>query len=263
MSRGWPLIGRDHELQLIASAIGRRDGHAGVVVGGDAGVGKTRLVREALATSDLAVQRMPNADHTAVPAIRHADQAAPLGVFHNRRIDQSAKNTGLDWFCDRNQVNDLEHGIRDRTDLCFDQPDQRRRHHRCARPYPLPVANRQAPSTKLLVDQMPQIEHISVSELPHPACAVQIDRAVESAAEQLVRVITGERLQVQQSHVSVFPQRGHGVGNRFPAADADDHRRVRRVARNIEHGSRSHPHRHPFSAPHTMRALTRGTAGST
>src|SRR6185312_15617308 len=40
----WPLIGRDNELRLIADAI--RGG--GAVLAGPAGVGKTRLLREAL-----------------------------------------------------------------------------------------------------------------------------------------------------------------------------------------------------------------------
>ena len=40
----WPFCGRDDELDLIASAIGARDG--AVVVLGAAGVGKTRLLRE-------------------------------------------------------------------------------------------------------------------------------------------------------------------------------------------------------------------------
>jgi DNA-binding CsgD family transcriptional regulator len=42
----WPLTGRDEELRAIAMAT--RPGAAGIVVAGPAGVGKTRLVREAL-----------------------------------------------------------------------------------------------------------------------------------------------------------------------------------------------------------------------
>ncbi|MBS4754230.1 ATP-binding protein [Nocardioides sp. zg-ZUI104] len=47
MERSWPLTGRDEELRRVVSAI--RPGAAGIVVAGPAGVGKTRLVREALA----------------------------------------------------------------------------------------------------------------------------------------------------------------------------------------------------------------------
>lgn len=47
MSRLWPLTGRDVELRRVAAAI--RPGAAGIVVAGPAGVGKTRLAREALA----------------------------------------------------------------------------------------------------------------------------------------------------------------------------------------------------------------------
>lgn len=47
MEGQWPLTGRDEQLRRAASAI--RPGAAGIVVAGPAGVGKTRLAREALA----------------------------------------------------------------------------------------------------------------------------------------------------------------------------------------------------------------------
>ncbi|MCZ2857478.1 LuxR C-terminal-related transcriptional regulator [Blastococcus sp. VKM Ac-2987] len=47
MERPWPLTGRDAELRRVAAAI--RPGAVGIVVAGPAGVGKTRLAREALA----------------------------------------------------------------------------------------------------------------------------------------------------------------------------------------------------------------------
>lgn len=47
MERPWPLTGRDEELRRVAAAI--RPGAVGIVVAGRAGVGKTRLAREALA----------------------------------------------------------------------------------------------------------------------------------------------------------------------------------------------------------------------
>lgn len=47
MKRPWPLTGRDEELRRVVATT--RPGAAGVVVAGPAGVGKTRLVREALA----------------------------------------------------------------------------------------------------------------------------------------------------------------------------------------------------------------------
>ncbi|HEX6401753.1 MAG TPA: LuxR C-terminal-related transcriptional regulator [Pseudonocardiaceae bacterium] len=52
MSGGWPLTGRAEELSLIAGLVRRRDGPAGVVVAGAAGVGKTRLAREALVVAE-------------------------------------------------------------------------------------------------------------------------------------------------------------------------------------------------------------------
>lgn len=46
MERSWPLTGRDDELRRIVAAI--RPSTAGIVVAGPAGVGKTRLMHEAV-----------------------------------------------------------------------------------------------------------------------------------------------------------------------------------------------------------------------
>jgi DNA-binding CsgD family transcriptional regulator len=73
MERPWPLTGRDEELRRVAAAI--RPGAAGIVVAGPAGVGKTRLAREA-----LAVRRGPG----ATVLWGHGSAAArviPLGAF--------------------------------------------------------------------------------------------------------------------------------------------------------------------------------------
>ena len=73
MERPWPLTGRAEELRRVAAAT--RPGAAGIVVAGPAGVGKTRLAREA-----LAVPRGRGA--TVVWA--HGSTAArplPLGAF--------------------------------------------------------------------------------------------------------------------------------------------------------------------------------------
>ncbi|MGO9901297.1 MAG: AAA family ATPase [Solirubrobacteraceae bacterium] len=48
--RTWPLVGRAHELERIAGA--RAAGASGVVLAGDAGVGKSRLARAALAQAE-------------------------------------------------------------------------------------------------------------------------------------------------------------------------------------------------------------------
>lgn len=70
MERPWPLAGRDAELRTIAAAV--RPGAAGILVAGPAGVGKTRLAREALA-------------HAGRPVLwAHGSTAArpfPLGAF--------------------------------------------------------------------------------------------------------------------------------------------------------------------------------------
>lgn len=73
MERPWPLTGRDDELRRVAAAI--RPGAAGVIVAGPAGVGKTRLAREALAAA---------AGHNGSVVFAQGSTAArqfPLGAF--------------------------------------------------------------------------------------------------------------------------------------------------------------------------------------
>ena len=50
MGLSWPLIGRSGEIRGIETAISAPD-VAGVVIGGAAGVGKSRIAREALAAA--------------------------------------------------------------------------------------------------------------------------------------------------------------------------------------------------------------------
>jgi hypothetical protein len=45
----WPLIGRSEEMRTIIAAISESD-RAGLLVSGPAGVGKSRLVREAMSS---------------------------------------------------------------------------------------------------------------------------------------------------------------------------------------------------------------------
>lgn len=71
----WPLLGRDEEMDIVAGSIDRSADHAGVVIAGRAGVGKTRLAREAVR---VAVRRgwvVRSAAGTA------AAQQVPLGAF--------------------------------------------------------------------------------------------------------------------------------------------------------------------------------------
>ncbi|WP_159796304.1 helix-turn-helix transcriptional regulator [Puerhibacterium puerhi] len=73
MERPWSLTGRDEELRAIAAAL--RPGAAGVHVAGPPGVGKTRLVREAL-TRGPARQRRVVWAHGSTAARQY-----PLGAF--------------------------------------------------------------------------------------------------------------------------------------------------------------------------------------
>ncbi|MDQ4022073.1 MAG: helix-turn-helix transcriptional regulator, partial [Actinomycetota bacterium] len=71
----WPLTGRAEELNLISGLARHRDGPTGVVLAGSAGVGKTRLAREALAVAEQrgALSRWAVATASA--------RALPLGAF--------------------------------------------------------------------------------------------------------------------------------------------------------------------------------------
>ena len=71
----WSLTGRAEELRRISELTRRRDGPAGVVVAGAAGVGKTRLAREALSAAEQrgALTRWAVATASA--------RALPLGAF--------------------------------------------------------------------------------------------------------------------------------------------------------------------------------------
>ncbi|MGE3664935.1 MAG: LuxR C-terminal-related transcriptional regulator [Pseudonocardia sp.] len=71
----WPLVGRSEELRLVGGMSLRGDGPVGVVLAGAAGVGKTRLAREALGSAEKrgAVVRWATATASA--------RALPLGAF--------------------------------------------------------------------------------------------------------------------------------------------------------------------------------------
>ncbi|MGH3670233.1 MAG: AAA family ATPase, partial [Pseudonocardiaceae bacterium] len=72
---GWPLTGRAEELGRISESTRRKDGPMGMVLAGAAGVGKTRLAREALAVAEQRGALIRWAVATA------SSQALPLGVF--------------------------------------------------------------------------------------------------------------------------------------------------------------------------------------
>ena len=69
----WPLVGREDDLELVGQAL--RDGAPGVVVSGAAGVGKSRLAREALAAASARGAETEWVQATAGAA------SIPLGAF--------------------------------------------------------------------------------------------------------------------------------------------------------------------------------------
>ncbi|MGH3766808.1 MAG: LuxR C-terminal-related transcriptional regulator [Pseudonocardiaceae bacterium] len=75
MAATWLLTGRAEELRVISHLTRRRDGPTGVVLAGAAGVGKTRLAREALAAAE---QRGASTRWAVATA---SARALPLGAF--------------------------------------------------------------------------------------------------------------------------------------------------------------------------------------
>ena len=75
MASVWPLVGRDEELRLINAAVTAADGYGGVVIAGPAGVGKSRLAREAV-THVTPGRWMPRWARATASA-----RALPLGAF--------------------------------------------------------------------------------------------------------------------------------------------------------------------------------------
>ncbi len=75
MGLDWPLTGRAEELRFIDAAVSGSGDHHGVVIAGSAGVGKTRLARESLATA----QRRQSI--TRWVAATSSARALPLGAF--------------------------------------------------------------------------------------------------------------------------------------------------------------------------------------
>ena len=88
MSGGWPVTGRAEELRLIDDAL--LDGErSGVVIAGEAGVGKTRLSREAadaMAASGWAVSRVTGT---------LSGHSVPLGAFAPWTDDRGAAPTAM------------------------------------------------------------------------------------------------------------------------------------------------------------------------
>jgi hypothetical protein len=70
----WPLTGRDEEFGAIAELVGGTE-YRGVVLAGRAGVGKSRLAREAVSA---AVDVGWSVRHVAATA---SGQSVPLGAF--------------------------------------------------------------------------------------------------------------------------------------------------------------------------------------
>jgi len=81
MGRRWPLIGRIDELRFIAAAARSGDGPRGVVIAGGAGVGKTRLAREAVQALGFSGQQVQWI--TGTVTARSIPMGAPMAQVGN------------------------------------------------------------------------------------------------------------------------------------------------------------------------------------
>jgi DNA-binding CsgD family transcriptional regulator len=75
VSKSWPLTGRDEELRLVVESCSPRGEYAGVVIVGPAGIGKSRLAREAMELADKAGATVRFASGTS------SGRSIPLGAF--------------------------------------------------------------------------------------------------------------------------------------------------------------------------------------
>lgn len=75
VSKSWPLTGRDEELRLVVESCSPRSEYAGVVIVGPAGIGKSRLAREAMELADKAGATVRFASGTS------SGRSIPLGAF--------------------------------------------------------------------------------------------------------------------------------------------------------------------------------------
>ena len=91
MIRQWPLVGRSEELEVIAGATrASADGARGIVLSGPAGVGKTRVAREAVASCGPRSARrhwiVGTASSRSVPLGAFVDIASDFGPDPLRRV---------------------------------------------------------------------------------------------------------------------------------------------------------------------------------
>jgi hypothetical protein len=89
--RQWPLVGRSEELAVIAEATRATGERAhGIVLSGSAGVGKTRVAREAVASCSARSTRrhwiIGTASARSVPLGAFADIASDFGPDPLRRV---------------------------------------------------------------------------------------------------------------------------------------------------------------------------------
>ena len=96
MSRSWPLTGRDEELRLVAESCSPRSEYTGVVIVGPAGIGKSRLAREAMGLAAEAGATVRFASGTA------SGRSIPLGAFAewadpHQSSALHAVSTAIDW----------------------------------------------------------------------------------------------------------------------------------------------------------------------
>lgn len=88
MALVWPLVGRDEELRFVAAALRPRGGPSGVVLAGAAGVGKTRLAREA-------AQRAGGRAAVRWAYGTASARSAPLGAFEPLLGDLGPDHAGI------------------------------------------------------------------------------------------------------------------------------------------------------------------------
>ena len=159
----------------------------------------------------------PGVDLGAVVA--DPDQAAHLGRIDGVLTGQFAQRVDIERFAQRQQlqgVDDLGAGL---LETGFQQLGQTGRHHRGSAQLPDVVHLGQRSGIHRPLDQMPQKQRIAARGFPHHVSAQTLQRPTEHRFDQRNALVLRERLELDALQEGVLPQRGDGVGNRFPAAD--------------------------------------------
>ena len=96
------------------------------------------------------------------------DEAAGFGLLDRGGIGDPRQRREFDRLSDRQHIDHVADRRRAGPDPGFDELDEAGRHDRIADPPPVPVLEHDPAVGDLLLDDVPQIQHIAAGQLPKP-----------------------------------------------------------------------------------------------